>query len=209
MNLGHFSVKADTSLKNNDDDGSFKVVEIDPKSLDFSIAIVNSIYNKDTKSKQIFAMISDELVDNYHCYPVFYSYKLSDKKFTEVFNSYIEINGNRMPAEKKEWWNEFKKDSALFEHYQTKSMTTWRCPEIVNNNEVWEDVELPTWAEQELKNKHVELIFPYFDGLDRMGLAVVIFPEGLNPKRPDGLLTVLEMANSLLGYNTAIPSCTS
>lgn len=194
---GAFSTKGDTTLRNNDDDGSFKVVEIDPKSLDFSIAIVNSIYNKDTKAKQIFAMITDELVDNYHCYPVFYSYKLSDKKFTEVFNSFVEINGHKMPADKKDWWNEFKKDTALFEHFQTKSMTTWRCPEIVNNNEVWEDVELPTWAEQELKTKHVELIFPYFDGLDRMGLAVVIFPEGLNPKTANGLLTVLEMARTL------------
>ncbi len=197
VDSGAFSTKGDTSLRNNDDDGSFKVVEIDPKSLDFSIAIVNSIYNKETKAKQIFAMITDELVDNYHCYPVFYSYKLSDKKFTEVFNSFVELNANKITPEKKDWWSEFKKDTALFEHYQSKSMTTWRCPEIVNNNEVWEDVELPTWAEQELTNKNVELIFPYFDGLDRMGLAVVIFPEGLNPKTANGLLTVLEMARTL------------
>lgn len=196
-NSGTYKTAGDTTLRNSDDDGSFKVVEIDPKSLDFSIAVMNSIYNKDLKAKQIFALITEELMSNYHCSPVFYTYKLSDKKFTEVFNSFVEVNGNKMPAEKKEWWNEFKKDTALFEHYQTKSMTTWRCPEIVNNNEVWEDVELPTWAEQELTNKQVELIFPYFDGIDRMGLALVFFPEGLNPKTANGLLTVLEMARTL------------
>lgn len=194
---GAFRTKSDTSLKNNDDDGSFKVVEIDPKSLDFSIAILNSIYNKDIKAKQIFAMITDELVNNYHCYPVFYTYKLSDKKFTEVFNTFNEVKAPRMTDEKINWWSEFKKDTLLFEHYQSKSMTTWRCPEIVNNDEVWEDVELPTWAEQELKTKKVELIFPYFDGLDRMGLAVVFFPDGLDPKTANGLLTVLEMARTL------------
>lgn len=194
---GAFRKTGDTSLKNNDDDGSFKVVEIDPKSLDFSIAIVNSIYNKDIKAKQIFAMITDELVNNYHCYPVFYTYKLSDKKFTEVFNTFSEVKAPRMTDEKVNWWSEFKKDTALFEHYQSKSMTTWRCPEIVNEGAVWEDVELPTWAEQELKTKQVELIFPYFDGLDRMGLAVVFFPEGLDPKTANGLLTVLEMARTL------------
>jgi hypothetical protein len=194
---GAFRTAADTSLKNNDDDGSFKVVEIDPKSLDFSIAIVNSIYNKDLKAKQIFAMITDELVDNYHCYPVFYTYKLSDKKFTEVFNVYNEVKAPRMTDEKVNWWSEFKKDTLLFEHYQSKSMTTWRCPEIMNEGVVWEDVELPTWAEQELKTKQVELIFPYFDGLDRMGLAVVFFPDGLDPKTANGLLTVLEMARTL------------
>lgn len=194
---GAFKTADDKSLKNDDDDGSFKVVEIDPKSLDFSIAIINSIYNKDLKAKQIFSMITDELVNNYHCYPVFYTYKLSDKKFTEVFNTFNEVKAPRMTDEKVNWWSEFKKDTLLFEHYQSKSMTTWRCPEIVNNDEVWEDVELPTWAEQELKTKQVELIFPYFDGIDRMGLAVVFFPEGLNPKTANGLLTVMEMARTL------------
>jgi hypothetical protein len=194
---GAFRKHSDTNLKNNDDEGSFKVVEIDPKSLDFSIAIVNSIYNKDLKAKQIFAMITDELLNNYHCYPVFYTYKLSDKKFTEVFNTYNEVKAPRMTDEKVNWWSEFKKDTLLFEHYQSKSMTTWRCPEIMNEGIVWEDVELPTWAEQELKTKQVELIFPYFDGLDRMGLAVVFFPDGLDPKAANGLLTVLEMARTL------------
>lgn len=194
---GAFTTAGSTNLKNDDDDGSFKVVEIDPKSLDFSIAILNSIYNKEIKAKQIFAMITDELVNNYHCYPVFYTYKLSDKKFTEVFNTFNEVKAPRMTDEKVNWWSEFKKDTLLFEHYQSKSMTTWRCAEIVNNDEVWEDVELPTWAEQELKTKQVELIFPYFDGLDRMGLAVVFFPDGLDPKTANGLLTVLEMARTL------------
>lgn len=185
------------TLQNNEDAGSFKVQEIDPKSLDFSINIINSIYQKDIKAKQIFAMLADELINNYHCYPIFYTYKLSEKKFTEVFNPFVEIKDNRMNEENKSFWNEFKKDTALFEKFQEKSMTTWRCPEIVSNNEVWEDVELPSWAENELKSKKVELIFPYFDGIDRMGMAVVLFPEGLDPKAANGLLTVLEMARSL------------
>ena len=186
-----------TSLKNDDDEGSFKVVEIDPKSLDFSIAIINTIYQKDVKPKQIFAMLADELLSTYHCYPVFYTYKLTEKKFSESYNTFLETVGDKITAEKKEWWLEKKKDSALFEHFQTKSMTTWRCPEIIQNSEVWEDVELPTWAEQELSTKAVELAFPYFDGVDRMGLAVVFFPEGIKAKEANGILTALEMARTL------------
>lgn len=191
------ATKADSKLRNDDDEGSFRVIEIDPRSLDISIDIINLIYNKEKKPKDIFSMITNELVDIYHGYPIFYNYKLSEKKFTEVFNSFIEINGNRMPQDRKDWWNEYKKEINLFEHFQTKSMTTWRCPEIVKNDEVWEDVELPTWADQELKNKYVELIFPYFDGLDRMGLAIIVFPDGIDPKSANGLLTVLEMARTL------------
>jgi hypothetical protein len=197
IDSGAFSTSSEAALKNTDDDDSFNVVEIDPKSLDFSISIINSIYNKDLKAKQIFSMITDELVNSYHCYPVFYTYKLSDKKFTEVFNTFSEVKAPRMTDEKINWWSDFKKDTSIFEHYQSKSMTTWRCPEIINEGVIWEDVELPTWAEQELKTKKVELIFPYFDGLDRMGLAVIFFQDGLDPKKADGLLTVLEMARTL------------
>lgn len=185
------------ALRNDEDDGSFKVVEIDPKSLDFSIAIINSIYSKDIKPKQIFTMLAEELLNTYHCYTVFYSYKLNEKKFSESYNTFLELVGDKVTAEKKEWWMEKKKDSVLFEHFQDKSMTTWRCPEIIQNNEVWEDVELPTWAEQELSTKAVELIFPYFDGVDRMGLAIVFFPEGIKAKEANGILTALEMARTL------------
>ncbi len=182
----------DTTLRNNDDEGSFKVVEIDPKSLDFSITLLNAIYQKDVKPKQMFAMMAMELIKNYRCTPVFYTYKLSEKKFIDAYNPFVELSGDIMPSSKKDWWNEFKKDTDTMEHFQSHSMSTWRCTEMS-----WEDVELPAWAEQELKNKSVELVFPYFDGIDRMGMAVVFFPEGLNPKDAMGILTVLEMARTM------------
>jgi hypothetical protein len=184
--------------KNNEDAGSFKVIELDSKSLDFSISIVNAIYEKDIKAKKIFAMLAEELLSNYHCFPVFYSYKTHEKKFNEVFNIFAETaDAQKISLERKDWWDEYKKDTALFEHFQTKSMTTWRCAEVIKEGFAWEDVELPTWADQELRNKHVELIFPYFDGIDRMGMAVILFPDGIDPKSSNSILTVLEMARTL------------
>jgi hypothetical protein len=187
-----YSTGKGTEARNFDDEGSFKVIEINPKSLDFSIIVVNAIFDKDIKPKKIFTLLAEEIINTYQGFPVFYSYKLSDKKFNEIFNPFTEINDERkMPTQKREWWHEFK-NSNPFEHHQSKSMTTWSCPKMN-----WEDVEIPAWAEQELKDKHVELIFPYFDGIDRMGLAVVYFPEGINPKSVSGALTVLEMARTL------------
>jgi hypothetical protein len=188
---------ADASLNNDEDVGSFKVVDIDPKGLDFSINIINSIYQKEIKPKNIFSLLTEELLNTYHCIPIFYNFKLTEKKFVEAFNPFIEIKDDRISREAKDLWVELKKDNPLFEKFLEKSMITWRCPEIVKNNEVWEDVELPIWAENELKTKKVELIFPYYDGIDRMGMAIVFFPEGLDPKTANGLLTVLETARTL------------
>jgi hypothetical protein len=185
-------------LNNDDDLGSFKVIEANPVSMDFAINIINSIYTKDLKPKQMYQQLALEILEQHHAIVVFYSYKLSDKKFTEVFNSFSEFTNEKIDPLKKEWWFEKKKDNTIFEHYQSKTMSTWRCPEIIKADVIWEDVELPLWAEQELQTKAVELIFPYFDGIDRMGMALVFFPDGINPKTSHSLLTLLEMARTLL-----------
>ncbi|NOT77797.1 MAG: hypothetical protein HOP07_02195 [Bacteriovoracaceae bacterium] len=184
-------------LKNDDDEGSFKVVEIDPKSLDFSISIINSIYTKEIKPKQILNLLAQEILSQYQGIPIFYSYKLSEKKFSESYSMFSEASNDKVSTTLKEWWIEKKNDKVLFEHFQEKSMSTWRCEEIIKNDVVWEDVELPSWAEQELKSKAVELIFPYFDGIDRMGMAYIYFPSGIDPKSSNSILTVLEMARTV------------
>ena len=43
----------------------------------------------------------------------------------------------------------------------------------------------------------MELIFPYFDGVDRMGMAIVFFPFGLNPKMEKAIMVTLEMARTI------------
>lgn len=193
----HNRISVDNKLKNDDDLGSFQVVEIEPAGLDFSIDLINSIYSKEAKPKQMFSMIANELMAQFHCYSVFYSYKLSDKKFSETYNTFTDSPADKIDNSKKDWWSEMKKDSALFEHYQNKSMTTWRCVEIIKDDVPWEDVELPSWANQELREKSVELIFPYFDGIDRMGMALVYFPEGINPKSSNSILMILELGRTL------------
>lgn len=188
---------ANGELINDEDEGSFKVIEIDPRSIDLAIRIQNSIFQKDIKDKSMYVMIAEELMNNYKCQCVFYNYKTSENKYTEVYNSYVDAPDTLVTIAQKEWWNDYKKDTTLLQNFQSKSMTTWRCPEISNNGEIWEDVELPSWAENELKNKFVELIFPYFDGLDKMGMALVFFPEGINPAQHQSILMTLELGRTL------------
>ncbi len=184
-----------------DEDGSFKVIEIDAKGFDFSIEIINLIYQKETKAIDFYKIIANELITNYHAYPVFYTYKASDKKHYEAFDSFTKISTPAVSSELIEWWSTHKKEDSIFADYYSKTMTTWICREIQNksgNGNYWEDVELPSWAKNELVSKKVELVFPYFDGVDRMGVAFVYFPFGLNPKQEKGIEVTLEMVRTLL-----------
>jgi len=189
---GDGSGPAGTAGKNRDDgeDGSFKVVELEPAGFDFAIEILNMIYQKELKPEEFYKTISEELQKTYRAYPVFYSYKSSDKKHTETFDSILKISRS---DDIRMWWIEHKKDETIWADVQTKTMATWVCREMN-----WEDVELPAWASNELTQKKVEFIYPYFDGVDRMGIAVVYFPEGINPKQARGIEVTLEMARSLL-----------
>lgn len=176
-----------------DEDSSFKVVELDPAGFDFAIEILQMIYQKEIKPEEFYKTISDELQNKYHAYPVFYGYKSSEKKHNESYDSILKIPLDATNEEIKNWWPEHKKDEAIAADVQSKTMATWVCREMS-----WEDVELPTWAENELTSKKVELVYPYYDGVDRMGLAMVYFPHGLNPKHAKSIEVTLEMARTLM-----------
>lgn len=176
--------------KPEDEDASFKVIEPDAAGFDFAIEILNMIYQKELKSEEFYKAISEELQKTYRAYPVFYTFKPSDKKHSEVYDSILKLSTD---DNLRMWWMEHKKDETIFTDAQTKTMATWVCREMN-----WEDVELPSWAANELTNKKVELIYPFFDGVDRMGLAVLYFPEGINPKQVKGIEVTVEMGRTLL-----------
>lgn len=197
--------KRSQNLLDSEDEGTFKVVELDARGFDFGINIVNLIYQKDSRPIDFYKIVAEELITKYKAYPVFYTFKASDKKHSETFDSFMHFSTSLVSNELKEWWINTKTQDDIMSEYFSKSMATWLCREIDNKSgssgKYWEDIELPQWAANELTNKKVEHIFPYFDGVDRMGLAVVFFPEGLNPKIEKGLTNTLEMGRTIFLEN--------
>lgn len=184
-----------------DDTGSFKVVEVNARGFEFAIEIVNLIYKKDSKAVDFYRKISEELISQYKGHPIFYTYKPTDNKHIEAYDSFAQISDTMVSLELKEWWNNTKTDETILNYYFEKNMSTWLCRDIPSksgNGAHWEDIELPSWASNELGDKKVELVFPYLDGLDRMGLAVLIFPDGLRAKDEKSILVTLELARIIL-----------
>ena len=189
------------NLSDSEDEGTFKVVELNACGFDFGINIINLLYQKDSKPLDFYKLVAEELILKYKGYSLFYSYKASDKKHTEEFDSFLYFNDNFITEELKEWSRNIKSQEEMMANYFSKTMTTWLCREIEDKSGVpgkcWEDVELPKWAANELTTKKVELIFPYFDGVDRMGMAILFFPEGLSIEIEKGLTVTLEMIRTI------------
>lgn len=176
-----------------------EVIELDARGIEFCVEIVKLIYNKETTDIDYFIAISKELSSQYNAYTVFYTYETLSSKHLEAFNTFTFFNNSRVSEDLQGMWERVKSNS-YFDDYFTKTMPTWQCRDIQNkikDEGFWEDVELPRWASNELANKKIELVFPYFDGVDLMGTAIVFFPEGVNASREKSIVITLETARTV------------
>jgi hypothetical protein len=173
---------------NEDEDSSFKVIELKANGFDYAINIINQYNAKEIKAPAIYKNIAQKLLTEEKAYCVFYTYLNISKEHKESFSSFKEFQ----PAP-VEYWEEFKKEQTHLDYLFEKTMSAWLCREIKDKDSFWVDTELPSWAPQELTNKVVEYIYPYYDGLDRMGMAYLYFPEGINPHNEKKIIVLLEL----------------
>lgn len=176
-----------------------QVIELDVRGIEFCVDVVKLIYNKDTVDLDYFIAISKELIFQYKAYTVFYTYETSSNKHLEAFNAFTFYNNSIVSEDLQGSWLSISSNS-YFDDYFTKTMPTWQCRNIqdkAKEEKFWEDVELPRWASRELANKKIELVFPYFDGVDLMGTAIVFFPEGINASREKSIIITLETARTV------------
>jgi hypothetical protein len=177
-NTNNNNTENDPNAVDPDYKDSFKVVEVLPNAFDFSIEIINLIYSPDLKPKEITKTVAEKLIIDEKAYLVTTAYSAKENKYIENFNSYTELRH----LSKDEYisdWEIIKNDPLNIELFKSFSMPTYLCREIKENDSFWKDIELPAWAQQELTNKKVELIYPFFDGVEPIGYAHLLFPEGI------------------------------
>lgn len=171
-----------------DEEGSFKVVELKANGFDFAVNIINQYYSQDIKAPIIYKTIAQKLLNEEKGYCVFYTFLNISNEHKESFSSFKEFQ--LAPVE---YWEAFKKEETNLAYLYSKTMSTWLCREIKEKDSFWSDNELPAWAPQELTNKVVEYIYPFYDGLDRMGMAYLYFPDGIRPQSEKKILVLLEL----------------
>lgn len=179
-----------------DDDNSHRVYIPEPKGVDFLMDIAISLYDPSVKPKDLFEKIAKK-IHAQKGYATFLQYsKPTDVK--EAFTIFQLTEANLISDETRARFMEMKKGNEFFKSQTGYSLANWRCAEILDkNNKPWEDVELPSWAPNELHNKAVEYIYPMFDGLDRMGHIYIWFPEGINYSEAKFIDIILESTRPL------------
>jgi len=182
--------------KNYSSEEEYKVIEVGPHAFDFTIDILNLIYQNEIKPNQIIKSVAEKLFNEEKAILITQQYKLSEKKYSETFNSFNEF-GNTLSDDVKTVCEEYIKSKFNLEKYHSYSMPLWMCQSIPDNDGYWKDYDLPSWAKNELADKPVELIYPFFDGVDRMGFAYLLFPTGITPANEKKIIIILEMLRTV------------
>ena len=199
-NVGQSS-RIEDALTTNRESLRMNEITLDTKGFDFAIRLLNQIYARDYKSSDLYEYLTKELINNYRAYPVYFNYDPNNEKFSVTYNSieHKEEWGGFDPSI-TDWWKECSKDEAKLHSLLSKNMTAWMCRSISKNhpqgNSFWEDSQLPSWADQELSNKMVELVYPFYDGLELMGTLLICFPFGIEAKFEHNYYTIVEMARA-------------
>lgn len=179
---------------------SFKVIEVGPTPFDFAVQVLTELYNPDTKPKDILKMVGEKLLSDEKCLMTTHQISPKDKRYSETFSAYLEFSNQVSDTQRTEW-NLIKENEENKTLFNSFTMPTWICREIPDNGTFWRDIELPTWAGQELTNKKVELVYPFFDGVERLGYAHLFFPEGINPAHDKKIIISVEMMRSIFLEN--------
>lgn len=183
---GHGSSKSGLEIE----DDSFQVIELGTISLDFAVESISLYMSQEIKPISIFKSVAEKILKEEKAYIFAKYYK--DSKYTEAFSSYNEFR-NQIPENINSEWELINKEELNNDLFHSFSMPTWLCREIPDQGSFWRDIELPTWANKELTNKKVELLFPFFDGVDRVGYVHIYFPQGINPQAERKILLIIEM----------------
>lgn len=174
----------------------YKVFEVNPGGFEFAIEIINLLYSPDLKNVDIYRIVAEQLLKEHKAYITTYQYVLKDKSYTESFNTYLDFSKD-ISDEIKNEFNEIKESKENLALFASFSMPTYLCRSIPDNGSFWRDIELPQWADKELFDKKMELIYPFFDGVDRMGYAHIYFPNGINPKNDKSIQVTIEMLRTV------------
>jgi|GEM_PF-1152613 len=174
-----------------------KVIEVASTSVDFVIEILNLINLSDTKPSAITKTVALKLAQNEKAYFVAYKYKSNEKKYEVFFNTYSELADLSLNSE-KEKFEIINKDEKNGELCHSFTMPTWICRSISDEKDgFWRDIELPRWAHNELTDKEVELVYPFFDGVERLGFIHILFPQGLNTSNEKNIILYVEMLRTV------------
>ncbi|MFT6070393.1 MAG: hypothetical protein ACJAT2_000807 [Bacteriovoracaceae bacterium] len=155
-----------------DEEEGDKVIHADSKGIESVIQILNLYFDKETRPSQVLNRTA-ELMNKEKGFGVvsFFYKKFGTEQFTEILNGH-----------------------SLFSNDQRLEM--WEADkELMVKN--WASIKLPTWTDKTFRESKIDFIYPFYEGVDHLGFAVVNFTHGMKSENAQRIEITLEAARAV------------
>lgn len=139
----------------------------DSKGLEHAIEILSYIEDKKLKDSDIIAQISNTILSVYGGHSIFYRLPYRGKDFDIIYQSDTEFMREEYPQLSEEKIND------------------------------WKAITLPTWSDETFREYPLYFCYPYYEGTQSMGLALVFFEQEIKAELAPRVEVLLECARCL------------
>lgn len=162
------------STQDEEDEIIKEVFEPDSRGVEFIVRTLQ-MFLDGRNDKQIYLYLSNTIYKEFKGIVGFFVNNKESGIAEEVFSAAhnIEYSGNRDELIAK--WEKLKEE----------------------NRSAWSNVRLPEWQDEKFQADENQFIYPFFEGIDRIGHIAVNFPEGINQKDSSKIEMTLEGSRAI------------
>lgn len=165
------AIEGDIEEEQSEEEGD-NIIHPNSKGIETVIKVLNTYFEKDIKPSQILNQVA-ELINKERGFGItsFYYRSHNSTEYNEIHSGHE----NLMDDDRFDRWNKFK---------ETKFKK-------------WTETKLPTWSDKTFQDEKIQFIYPYFEGVDHLGFAVVTFTNGMTVHNAPRIEIGLESARSV------------
>ncbi|MBT3585724.1 MAG: hypothetical protein HN509_12540, partial [Halobacteriovoraceae bacterium] len=165
-----------------DDEDEYIPPVFEPNScgLEFAIEALNMCYDDQLEDVDFFKYIAETVLNEKDGLSAFYFYESKSKMFYDGYIGHLELETDDPDDEKEEAWEELSEE----------------------NLAKWQESTLPVWKDATFQEEENEFIYPFFEGQNNMGFAVVHFENQISQDDAKFIEVLLESARGIYLTNS-------
>ncbi len=185
-----------------------KVFEPLSLGMEYAIEVLNFYFDDKSEPQSLCEFINDKVKLQFDGATVFYTTK-PGKELEILYNGFIANGAGKPPekpkqeeldaltrSERKEFEDDYKQDLSSYEKEVDAFKKAWELGPATRYGQ-WLEKSTPAWLDHTFQQKENEFVFPFYEGVTLLGLAIFIPGASFNPEKADSLEALFEVARGI------------
>lgn len=191
-----------------DEDGELSpLYEPNPVGLDIAVMVLNHYMKPKIEMTEVVEFIASELKEMFGGLTTFFFFEKESGTYQEEYSGHISLLSSKKPIHPERSGEfageelatkikEFEESLKSWNEETSELREDWDFAKEEKSSE-WANAKLPVWSDITFQAKEMEFIYPYFEGVDTMGYAIIHFEEGFEEDDAKTVEVILETARGI------------